>query len=101
MYFFSATTVRFPVDSFTTFDQPLKVEGLSKKLEEFNVSQASDLKLSDSEVKVVIGVAKGLVRISEFCNSLPEEGNIFFVFTVFLQSRSISSGVCACSLVIV
>jgi len=58
-------TVRFPVDSFTTFDQPLKVEGLSKKLEEFNASQSSDLKLSDSEVKVVIGVAKGLVRISD------------------------------------
>jgi len=60
-----ATTVRFPVDSFTTFDQPLKVEGLSKKLEEFDANQASDLKLSDSEVKVVIGVAKGLVRMSD------------------------------------
>jgi len=64
----TATTtaiVRFPVDSFTTFDQPLKVEGLSKKLEEFNASQSSDLKLSDSEVKVVIGIAKGLVRMSD------------------------------------
>ena len=61
----TATTVRFPVESFTTFDQPLKVEGLSKKLEEFNASQSSDLKLSDSELKVVIGIAKGLVRMSD------------------------------------
>ena len=61
----TAPAVRFPVDSFTTFDQPLKVEGLSKKLEKFNANQASDLKLSDSEVKIVIGVAKGLVRMSD------------------------------------
>ena len=62
----TATTVKFPVESFTTFDQPLKVDGLAKKLEEFNASQAtSDLKLSDSEVKVVIGIAKGLVRMSD------------------------------------
>ena len=61
----TAPTVKFPVESFTTFDQPLKVDGLSKKLEEFNASQASDLKLSDSEVKVVIGIAKGLVRMSD------------------------------------
>jgi len=61
----TAPTVRFPVESFTTFDQPLKVEGLSKKLEEFNASQSSDLKLSDSEVKIVIGIAKGLVRMSD------------------------------------
>ena len=57
--------VTLPVNCFTSFDQQLKVDGLSKKLEEFNASQASDLKLSDSEVKIVIGIAKGLVRMSE------------------------------------
>ena len=61
----ATTTVKFPVKSFTTFDQPLKVDGLSKKLEELNDSQASDLKLSVSEVKLVMGIAKGLVRMSE------------------------------------
>jgi len=56
----------FPFKDFITFDQPLKVDGLSKKLEEFNNAQKNDdTKLTDSEVKVVLGIAKGLVRLSD------------------------------------
>ena len=52
---------KLPVKEFITFDQPLKIDGLSKKLEEFNTKQPDEMKLSDSEVKIVIGIAKGLV----------------------------------------
>jgi hypothetical protein len=42
------------------------VDGLAKKLEEFNNAQKTDgTKLTDSEVKVVLGIAKGLVRLSD------------------------------------
>ena len=56
---------KLPVKEFITFDQPLKIDGLSKKLEEFNTKQTDEMKLSDSEVKIVIGIAKGLVRLSD------------------------------------
>ena len=56
---------KLPVKEFITFDQPLKIDGLSKKLEEFNTKQPDEMKLSDSEVKIVIGIAKGLVRLSD------------------------------------
>jgi len=56
----------FPYKNFITFDQPLKVDGLSKKLEEFNSNQKNeDSKLTESELKVVLGIAKGLVRLSD------------------------------------
>jgi len=58
--------ISFPFKDFITFDQPLKVDGLSKKLDEFNNAQKTDdSKLTDSEVKVVLGIAKGLVRLSD------------------------------------
>ena len=50
---------------FITFDAPLKVDGLAKKLEEFNAAQESDTRLSEEEVKVVLGIARGLVRLSK------------------------------------
>ena len=70
----------FPVRDFITFDTPLKVEGLEKKVEEFNKEQEEG-RLTDEEVtmvvifmvvvhytslqvKVVVGVAKGVVRLS-------------------------------------
>merc|ERR1712047_13059 len=55
----------FPVSDFITFDAPLKVEGLAKKLDEFNTAQESDTKLSEEEVKVVLGIARGVVRLSK------------------------------------
>lgn len=55
----------FPVTDFITFDAPLKVDGLAKKLEEFNAAQESDTRLSEEEVKVVLGIARGLVRLSK------------------------------------
>eukprot|EP00092_Neocalanus_flemingeri_P006784 GFUD01007327.1.p1 GENE.GFUD01007327.1~~GFUD01007327.1.p1 ORF type:complete len:483 (+),score=120.10 GFUD01007327.1:136-1449(+) len=56
----------FPYKDFITFDQALKVDGLAKKLEEFNSNQKNeDTRLTDSELKVVLGIAKGLVRLSD------------------------------------
>jgi len=55
-----------PMTNRISFDQPLKVEGLTKKLVEFNSSQTEqDLKLTETELKVVVGIAKGLVRLSD------------------------------------
>ena len=61
----SSSSVRFPVRDYITFDQQLKIDGLTKKLEEFNNNQTETSKLSDSEIKIVIGIAKGLVRMSD------------------------------------
>ena len=49
---------------YISFDAPLKVEGLAKKLEEFNSQQEEDTRLQDEQIKLVIGIAKGLVRLS-------------------------------------
>ena len=49
---------------YISFDAPLKVEGLAKKLEEFNSQQEDDTRLQDEQIKLVIGIAKGLVRLS-------------------------------------
>jgi len=58
--------ISYPVTSFVTFEQPLRVEGLVKKLEEFNSNQREpEIKLSETELKVVVGIAKGLVRLSD------------------------------------
>jgi len=58
--------ITFPFKDFISFDQPLKVDGLSKKLEEFNNAQKNEeTKLTESELKVVLGIAKGLVRLSD------------------------------------
>jgi len=58
--------ILFPFKDFIIFEQPLKVDGLSKKLEEFNsIQKNDDIKLTESEVKVVLGIAKGLVRLSD------------------------------------
>lgn len=54
----------FPVTDYISFDAPLKVEGLAKKLEEFNSQQEDDTRLQDEQIKLVIGIAKGLVRLS-------------------------------------
>ena len=61
----ASTSKLFPVSDFITFDAPLKVEGLAKKLDEFNTAQESDTKLSEEEVKVVLGIARGVVRLSK------------------------------------
>jgi len=61
----ASTAKLFPVSDFITFDAPLKVEGLAKKLDEFNTAQESDTKLSEEEVKVVLGIARGVVRLSK------------------------------------
>jgi len=58
-------TPSFPYKEFITFDQPLKVDGLSKKLEELNTQRNEETRLTDSELKVVLGIAKGLVRLSD------------------------------------
>jgi len=58
-------TPSFPYEEFITFDQPLKVDGLAKKLEELNKQRNEETRLTDSELKVVFGIAKGLVRLSE------------------------------------
>ena len=55
----------FPVSDFITFDAPLKVDGLAKKLDEFNAAQESETRLGEEEVKVVLGIARGLVRLSK------------------------------------
>merc|ERR1712066_203977 len=56
----------FPVTQFISFDQTLKVEGIGKKLEEFNSAQSSDgTKLSESDLKIILGISKGLVRLSD------------------------------------
>merc|ERR1719489_718333 len=58
--------ISFPFKDFISFEQPLKVDGLSKKLEEFNYAQKNEqTKLTESELKVVLGIAKGLVRLSD------------------------------------
>ena len=60
------SNISFPFKDFISFDQPLKVDGLSKKLEEFNNAQENEqTKLTESELKVVLGIAKGLVRLSD------------------------------------
>ena len=56
---------RFPVTEMISFDQALKVEGISKKLDEINSSQAEGSQLLESEIKVVLGIVKGLVRLSD------------------------------------
>ena len=56
---------KFPVTELISFDQALKVEGISKKLDEINSSQSDASKLVDSELKVVLGIVKGLVRLSD------------------------------------
>ena len=56
---------KFPVTELISFDQAVKVEGISKKLDEINSSQADGSKLVDSELKVVLGIVKGLVRLSD------------------------------------
>lgn len=55
-----------PIKDFITFEPPLKIDGLTKKLEQFNAAQESETtRLTDSELKVVVGIAKGLVRLSD------------------------------------
>jgi len=61
----SSDNIKFPVNDSIKFDQPLKVEGLGKKLKEFNLNQDETTKLSESEVGVILGIAKGLVRLSD------------------------------------
>ena len=61
----SPQSPKFPVTEAISFDQVLKVEGISKKLDEINSSQSEGSKLADSELKVVLGIAKGLVRLSD------------------------------------
>ena len=56
---------KFPVTELISFDQAVKVEGISKKLDEINSSQSDDRKLVDGELKVVLGIVKGLVRLSD------------------------------------
>ena len=56
---------RFPVTEMISFDQALKVEGISKKLDEINSSQSEGSQLLESELKVVLGIVKGLVRLSD------------------------------------
>jgi len=58
-------TTSFPYKDFIIFDQTLKVDGLSKKLEELNNQQNDQTRLTDSEIKVVLGIAKGLVQLSD------------------------------------
>ena len=58
-------SLNFPVTELITFDQALKVEGISKKLEEINSNQPSDDKLAETELKIILGIAKGLVRLSD------------------------------------
>ena len=53
------------MSDFITFDAPLKVDGLAKKLDEFNAVQDSETRLGEEEVKVVLGIARGLVRLSK------------------------------------
>jgi len=60
----SARTL-LPVTDYITFDAPLKVEGLAKKLEEFNSLEEESKRLDIGEVKIVLGIAKGLVRLSK------------------------------------
>merc|ERR1712012_1111304 len=60
-----SSEVKFPMKEFSVFDQQLKVDGLTRKLEEFNCNQSEESKLSESELKIVLGVAKGLVRLSQ------------------------------------
>lgn len=55
----------FPVRDYITFDAPIKEEGLIKKLEEFNTLQEDTLRLNESDMKLVLGIAKGLVRLSK------------------------------------
>jgi len=54
-----------PVTDYITFDAPLKVDGLAKKLEEFNSLEEESKRLDAGEVKIVLGIAKGLVRLSK------------------------------------
>jgi hypothetical protein len=54
----------FPVKDFITFEAALKVDGLAKKLEEFNGLEGPATRLAEDELKLVVGVAKGLVRLS-------------------------------------
>jgi len=61
----TSENIKFPVNDSIKFDQALKVEGLGKKLKEFNLNQDETTKLSESEVGVILGIAKGLVRLSD------------------------------------
>ena len=58
----ASTAKLFPVSDFITFDAPLKVEGLAKKLDEFNTAQESDTKLTgkgrQKELKVTYTIVK-------------------------------------------
>lgn len=59
-------SLKFPVTELVAFDQGLKVEGISKKLDEINSSQTSDdTKLAEADLKIILGIAKGLVRLSD------------------------------------
>ena len=42
-----------------------QVNFLAKKLDEFNAAQESETRLGEEEVKVVLGSARGLVRLSK------------------------------------
>ena len=59
-------SLKFPVTELVAFDQAPKVEGISKKLDEINSSQSSDdTKLAEADLKIILGIAKGLVRLSD------------------------------------
>lgn len=55
----------FPITELISFDQALKVDGISKKLEEINSGKPDGSKLAESDVKIILGIAKGLVRLSD------------------------------------
>ena len=59
-------SLKFPVTDLIAFDQALKVEGISKKLDEINSNQTSDdARLAEADLKIILGIAKGLVRLSD------------------------------------
>jgi len=59
----SSTGKPLPVLTPILLDNPLNIEGMKKKLDEFNAKEV-DNQLTDTELKVFFGIAKGLVRLS-------------------------------------
>ncbi|XP_023334256.1 uncharacterized protein LOC111705809, partial [Eurytemora carolleeae] len=57
------TTKVFPVKTPVLLDNPLNVEGIMKKMKEFNAQEEN--KLTEIEMNIFSGLAKGLVRISK------------------------------------
>jgi len=59
-------SVRFPVTAPVLLDNPLNVEGIMKKLMEFNKLQTEEEhRLNENDIKMFQGIATGLVRISK------------------------------------